>query len=206
MSIASFIYSDARNRLLGSAEELFAEHGYELASTRQIASAAGMNISLISYYFGSKKALYKEIFQTRLEELNLSLQNVAWHLLSAVDKLNKFLTIYTDRYRLNGNFQRMLYREILFLSKSQIRDVIENYLADNKRVFTAIIDEGIGSGDFQPLNSSLFFMTLISTMSIIVCDAPGAIELSGPTNNMDEIKAYLRQILLTNCNTINSMN
>jgi TetR/AcrR family transcriptional regulator len=192
MRITNVSCSDARKKLLDSAEELFAVHGYELTSIRQIAGAAGMNLSLISYYFGSKQALYREIFKTRLAEITLSLQNIAWYPLPATGKLNRLLTAYADRHRLNGNFQRILYREILFLYKSQIGDVIENYLAENKKVFTMIMAEGAASGDFRPLNSSLFFMTLISVMS--------------STDNMDEIKTFLYQILLTNNNTMTSMN
>lgn len=53
---------DARSRLVIAALRLFAEKGYEAASTREICEAAGVNISAIRYYFGDKAGLYRAAF------------------------------------------------------------------------------------------------------------------------------------------------
>lgn len=54
-----------RERILGSAEQLFAERGYEGASVRRIALGAGVPIALVNYHFGSKEGLYRAIFELR---------------------------------------------------------------------------------------------------------------------------------------------
>lgn len=53
---------DARSRLVLSALRLFAEKGYEGATTREICEAAGANVSAIRYYFGDKAGLYRAAF------------------------------------------------------------------------------------------------------------------------------------------------
>jgi AcrR family transcriptional regulator len=53
---------DARSRLVLSALRLFAEKGFEAATTREICEAAGANISAIRYYFGDKAGLYRAAF------------------------------------------------------------------------------------------------------------------------------------------------
>jgi len=53
---------DARSRLVMSALRLFAERGYEGATTREICEAAGANVSAIRYYFGDKAGLYRAAF------------------------------------------------------------------------------------------------------------------------------------------------
>jgi TetR/AcrR family transcriptional regulator, regulator of cefoperazone and chloramphenicol sensitivity len=53
----------ARRRLLIAALEIIGEKGYENASVREIAEAAGQNIAAISYYFGSKEKLYAEVLE-----------------------------------------------------------------------------------------------------------------------------------------------
>lgn len=53
---------DARSRLVMSALRLFAEKGYEGATTREICEAAGANVSAIRYYFGDKAGLYRAAF------------------------------------------------------------------------------------------------------------------------------------------------
>jgi AcrR family transcriptional regulator len=47
-----------RTRLLQAATDAFAEQGFEGASLRVIADSAGVSFQLITYYFGSKEALW----------------------------------------------------------------------------------------------------------------------------------------------------
>jgi AcrR family transcriptional regulator len=48
----------AREAILAAARNEFAEHGYGGATLRAIASAAGVDVALVSYYFGSKNELF----------------------------------------------------------------------------------------------------------------------------------------------------
>src|SRR5215469_6657869 len=50
---------DTARRILLAAIEVFAEEGYEGASTRSLAGRAGVNAPAIQYYFGSKEGLYR---------------------------------------------------------------------------------------------------------------------------------------------------
>jgi TetR/AcrR family transcriptional regulator, regulator of cefoperazone and chloramphenicol sensitivity len=50
---------DTSRRILLAAIEVFAEEGYEGASTRSLAGRAGVNAPAIQYYFGSKEGLYR---------------------------------------------------------------------------------------------------------------------------------------------------
>lgn len=51
--------SESRERILQAALGAFAEKGFEGASTREIASRAGVNHGLIPYYFGAKQKLWQ---------------------------------------------------------------------------------------------------------------------------------------------------
>jgi AcrR family transcriptional regulator len=53
---------EARARLLNAALKLFAEKGFANTSTRELATAAGVNIAAISYYFGDKAGLYRAAY------------------------------------------------------------------------------------------------------------------------------------------------
>lgn len=58
-------------RLLLTAERLFAQHGIDAVSTRQIAAAAGQrNVSALHYYFGSKDSLVDALLALRLRAIN----------------------------------------------------------------------------------------------------------------------------------------
>ncbi|PKA42025.1 CerR family C-terminal domain-containing protein [Rhizobium sullae] len=51
--------SDAtREKLLAAALDVFGRYGFDGASTRKLADAAGVNLQAIPYYFGGKEGLY----------------------------------------------------------------------------------------------------------------------------------------------------
>src|SRR5574337_550190 len=62
--------NSTRDRILGAAEKLFAERGFDGASLRQLTSAAGVNLAAVNYHFGSKEKLVEEVFRRRLDALN----------------------------------------------------------------------------------------------------------------------------------------
>ena len=54
---------DTRDALIEAALACFAKYGYDATSIRLVASMAGKNSSLISYYFKGKEGLYREVFR-----------------------------------------------------------------------------------------------------------------------------------------------
>jgi AcrR family transcriptional regulator len=59
-----------KQRLLGAAEALFAQHGFAGASLRQVTAAANVNLAAVNYHFGSKDNLIEAVFRRRLDALN----------------------------------------------------------------------------------------------------------------------------------------
>jgi AcrR family transcriptional regulator len=55
-----------KEKILNAAERLFSERGIDGVSMREIASAAGVQLALISYYFRTKEGLYRAVFQRRI--------------------------------------------------------------------------------------------------------------------------------------------
>ncbi len=53
---------DMKMKILLAAKKLFAKHGYDCTSVRQICQEAGANVALVSYYFGGKESVFYEIF------------------------------------------------------------------------------------------------------------------------------------------------
>ena len=59
-----------KERILGAAEALFAQHGFDGASLRQLTTVAGVNLAAVNYHFGSKDKLVEQVFRRRLDALN----------------------------------------------------------------------------------------------------------------------------------------
>lgn len=59
---------EPRDRILEVAVRLFAQKGYAAVGVREIAGAAGVNISMISYYFEGKVGILKAIMESFFED------------------------------------------------------------------------------------------------------------------------------------------
>ena len=62
--------SDTKERLLDTAERVFADHGFAGGSLRRITKEAGTNLAAANYHFGSKEGLIREVMARRLEPIN----------------------------------------------------------------------------------------------------------------------------------------
>ena len=120
-SVPLKVKEGSREKLLEVAIELFAQKGLEGVSTRDLARAAGVNISLISYYFGGKEGLYVTAIREFAEK--------------AGQELEKLMSDYDTRDLKKENFVAfmvgMVERMVLFkrqsprMSELMMREVIE---------------------------------------------------------------------------------
>lgn len=56
----------SRQRIRAAARDLFAEHGYDRTTVREVAEAAAVSPALVVKHFGSKAELYAEVGPARL--------------------------------------------------------------------------------------------------------------------------------------------
>lgn len=59
-----------KERILGAAEELFAQNGFAGTSLREVTSRADVNVAAVNYHFGSKENLVNEVFRRRMDEMS----------------------------------------------------------------------------------------------------------------------------------------
>ena len=80
-----------RARILAAAVDVFAEHGYEGAATREICGRAGVNGAALNYHFRSKELMWLAV----CEEVSTRLQRIAFASVSLEptprDALRRFL-------------------------------------------------------------------------------------------------------------------
>lgn len=123
-----------KERILGAAEQLFAQHGFEGASLRQVTAAANVNLAAVNYHFGSKENLINEVFRRRLDELNArrltALDVVAANPDVSLDSLldafiRPALEMSLDRTG-GGNFVRVLAR-----AYAEHNDALRKFLSEN---------------------------------------------------------------------------
>ena len=62
--------NNTKTVLMDTAEALFAEHGYEATSLRNITSVANVNLASVNYHFGGKETLLEAIYARRITPMN----------------------------------------------------------------------------------------------------------------------------------------
>jgi AcrR family transcriptional regulator len=62
---------NTKTRILDAAELLFAEHGYDGVSVRNITDLAGVRLGLLAYHFVTKEGVFAAVVSRRIDELNL---------------------------------------------------------------------------------------------------------------------------------------
>jgi len=89
-----------KERILTAAEKLFAAKGYDAVTIREVTSKAKCNLSLVYYYFGSKKKLYLEVFKNRWVQRALELHRTFFGVIEEQkpQSLEEIIRILTEIY------------------------------------------------------------------------------------------------------------
>ena len=154
---------NSREALLDAASALMRENDTVEIGIVDIAARAGVNHAMIRYFFGSKEGLlfalldrdvYRRIRQLdRLFRLNVTpTERMRIHLRGIVD------TYYAIPY-LNRLIQVMV-REA---DPARVRHIGEELLQPISRAQERIINEGVATGEFRPIDPKLFYFNTIGS-------------------------------------------
>jgi AcrR family transcriptional regulator len=61
--------TETRERLLSTAERLFAERGFSKVTVREICRSARANVAAVNYHFNGKKGLYDEVVRSAIKTM-----------------------------------------------------------------------------------------------------------------------------------------
>ncbi|MBW8685924.1 TetR/AcrR family transcriptional regulator [Chitinophaga rhizophila] len=155
-------YNQKQLSILESAEKLFALHGFHATSVRDIAHEAGVNIAMISYYFGSKEKLIESIFLKRIITWKATLtETLADTSKSYVERLESLVERFVRRIMSNPCFNLMMMR-----AQIQADIAVNELIHENKKeayeVIRAFISEGQEKGHFKKNVDVLMMVTTLT--------------------------------------------
>ncbi len=160
---------DKKDHILEVAEKLFAELGYDGASTRLIAQQASVNMAMLNYYFGGKEGLYFAIFQKHVSVQKIKLQNLNNEEISSLDKLKRCIDDYADKMLSNCAFQKIIYREMSLSQRSDMNKKIISLISQNALEVKKIIVDGIKNGSFnEDVDADMLVASLFGTKSYLI--------------------------------------
>jgi len=135
--------------ILFAAEKLFAEHGFQGTSTREISKAANVNISMISYYFGSKEKLYEKLVEYRMNESQFFSKDILERTdINEWEKIEKIIDQFSRRIRHQKCFYRIMQREQLHTENPQIVEFLKQTKLSFISMYSKILESGLQKGIF----------------------------------------------------------
>ncbi|WP_415328227.1 TetR/AcrR family transcriptional regulator [Chryseobacterium sp. MMS23-Vi53] len=135
--------------ILFAAEKLFAEKGFEGTSTREIAKAANVNISMISYYFGSKEKLYEKLVEYRMNEGQFFSKDIIERTdINDWEKVEKIVDQFAGKVRNHKCFYRIMQREQLHAENPQIVEFLKETKMGFLTMYSKILESGLQKGTF----------------------------------------------------------
>jgi AcrR family transcriptional regulator len=161
-------YNSKQLQIISVAEQLFANKGFAGTSVRDIAQIAGINVSMISYYFGSKEKLIEALFRIRTEESRSRLETVIENDdLTALQKMNMLIDNAIDKLFGNKCFHNIMMREQLSSERTPlISDAIMAFKLHNAALMQKLISDGQRAGEFRKnIDMSLMTTTLYGTIN-----------------------------------------
>jgi AcrR family transcriptional regulator len=144
-----------RNQILDAAASIFAEKGYHRATTKEIASAAGVSEGTIYNYFDSKADLLIGMM-TRLAELRELPQELEDGLHS--DAREFLVTIFRDRIGRIVQSHEQMFQAILpeILTNPELRErYYQEFVQPTAMMLEGYIQARVQQGDVRPVDVSL---------------------------------------------------
>ncbi len=162
---------DTKRRILDIAREMFSVHGYEVATNRDIASAAGITSGALYHYFGSKLDLYLAVHEDVQAGVYESFSNATMNLETFTEM---FLAVLEVAHDMNENdpsvarfvgavrvdAQRHPEMAAALLPRSEQREVF----------LTRLIDIGVKTGEIDEQQRS-FALAFLLTVLVGLTDA-----------------------------------
>ncbi len=155
---------DTKQKIIKVAGRMFAEHGFDGVSVRDVVRAAKVNLGAITYHFGGKEQLYEAVIQEKAMPLRDGSMRIVGSDLSPREKLSEILRGFAMQVLHVDPTIRLLFAESMRRRRHAPKSVIEAHKKRDQLVGD-IIRQGVADGSFRQCNvvhSTRVFFGLLS--------------------------------------------
>lgn len=161
-------FTEKQIHILNIAEELIARKGFDGTSVRDISAKAGINVAMISYYFGSKEKMLAHLYQYRVQRARESLSEFSETIRDGrpemqMKEIIKFIIGQMFLYSYFHGFVRQEIRHTDLLTD----DLLEFYKTAAENI-DEVIKKGVASGVFHHAPKSEDVLTTIIGPALFV--------------------------------------
>lgn len=160
-------FTEKQVQIIATAELLFSNKGFDGTSVRDIADEAGVNIAMISYYFGSKEKLMESLFAQRSRNINLQVENLLVNeALTPLQKMENLVDSYLQRILQKQAFFKIMICEQFINKNPVIIHLIYDLKKKNTEAINKLIVQGQQKGAFKlDIDVMLLMNSLIGSIT-----------------------------------------
>lgn len=152
---------DVKMRILLAAKKLFARQGYDATTVRQICEEAGVNVALVSYYYGGKENVFNSLFEIFLPNGRIH-EVAAGEIEDPVESMRMLIRELTEFRLREPDMVILLQQEIMF-STPRV-NVIQHFAFPIWVYLRKVLETGRERGHFRFRSLDHAFMTTVGAM------------------------------------------
>lgn len=171
----------SRAAILRAAVREFAQEGVAGARTDAIARLAGVNKALLYYYFKDKESLYQAVLNNVFSGLRAAIDEALARQLPPRIRVLAYVRAHFDYIASNPLYPRIVQAEFLRAGRdpSRIEHIARDYFRPVFSQISAVLQEGIESGEFRPVNPLHFIPSMVSVIVFFFTTAPALKVMTG---------------------------
>ena len=174
--------SDCRDRLLAAAMSAFAGSGYEGASLRAIALAAGFDVSMVAHYFDSKAELWLAVVDEAAGRMRAAHAEIAAELyapgVSAAQRLRLGVEFLFDQIASDPRLASLVLREVTGEGE-RAACVEERLIRPNLAFYRPLWEEAMREGVFCESDPVVAHAAMIGAIALLVSSRASIARLVG---------------------------
>lgn len=151
-------------QIIEIAEQLFSENGYDGTSVRNIAKAAGVNVAMISYYFGSKEKLLEALLFYKGTDFRIQVASILTEESTYLERVDTLIAACIRRIHANRRMYKIVHFEFTNGSrKVSFSDYLDQKLQNYKLIEDFVISGQTAGAFSKNINIPLIFPTILGT-------------------------------------------
>ncbi len=190
---------ETRDRLLKSAEYLFADRGYANVTVRDICHDAHANVAAVNYYFGDKLGLYREVLQVAIDAVRETTEEAraAGAGCPPEEKLRRYIAVFLRRVLSPGHetVHRLIQREFDDPTAA-LDELVERGIRPRVEYLATVVAEITGCEPTDPLAlrcvGSIMSQTLVYARRNPVAQRLG-FRFTGSPKQIDEAARHIAE-------------
>jgi len=152
--------TDKKQHIMDTAESLFSINGFDATSTREIAETAGVNVAMISYYFGSKENLLIDIVQRFSQEIRTRIQRAYESDPLPNERMKKITRAYLDYSLEHPDPIMIAHRELGVSMRPTLQAMIQETYTQVREMVSSTLIQGQEQGIYRAVDISLLIQAI----------------------------------------------